>query len=212
MDGFDARDNVVVMAASNLLEKLDKALLRPGRFDRQVFVPPPDMNGREQILEVHTRGKPLAQDVDLERVARHTAGLTGADLANLANEAAILAGRNKRDFIAQADFDDAFERVVAGLQSRKVITAHEKRVVAWHEAGHALVSELLPTVDKVQKVSIVPRGKALGYTLNLPAGGPLPEVARGADRLHEGAARRARRRADHLRPGHHRRLRRPAAG
>jgi cell division protease FtsH len=168
MDGFDARDNVVVMAASNLLEKLDKALLRPGRFDRQVFVPPPDMAGRKRILEVHTRDKPLAQDVDLERVARHAAGLTGADLANLANEAAILAGRRKRNFIVQLDFENAFERVIAGLQSRKVITDHEKRVVAWHEAGHALVSELLPTVDKVQKVSIVPRGKALGYTLNLP--------------------------------------------
>jgi cell division protease FtsH len=168
MDGFDARDNVVVMAASNLLEKLDKALLRPGRFDRQVFVPPPDRNGRRQILDVHTRTKPLAQSVDLERVARHTAGLTGADLANLANEAAIQAGRNNRDFIAQSDFENAFERVVAGLQSRRVITDHEKRVVAWHEAGHALVSELLPSVDKVQKVSIVPRGKALGYTLNLP--------------------------------------------
>jgi cell division protease FtsH len=168
MDGFSARDNVVVMAASNMLEKLDKALLRPGRFDRQVFVPPPDMRGRRQILEVHTRDKPLAQDCDLERVARHAAGLTGADLANLANEAAILAGRAKRDFVAQSDFENAFERVIAGLQSRKVITDHEKRVVAWHEAGHALVSELLPTVDKVQKVSIVPRGKALGYTLNLP--------------------------------------------
>ncbi len=151
-----------------MLEKLDKALLRPGRFDRQVFVPPPDINGRRTILEVHTRDKPLAQGVDLERVARHAAGLTGADLANLANEAAILAGRNKREFIIQADFDNAFERVVAGLQSRRVINAHEKRVVAWHEAGHALVSELLPTVDKVEKVSIIPRGKALGYTLNLP--------------------------------------------
>jgi cell division protease FtsH len=168
MDGFDSRDNVIVMAASNMLEKLDKALLRPGRFDRQVFVPPPDMRGRERILGVHTRSKPLGQDVDMGRVAQHTAGLTGADLANLCNEAAILAGRNSRDFIVQADFDNAFERVVAGLQSRKVITAHEKRVVAWHEAGHALVSELLPSVDKVQKVSIVPRGKALGYTLNLP--------------------------------------------
>ena len=168
MDGFEGRDNVVVMAASNMLEKLDKALLRPGRFDRQVFVPPPDVNGRRTILEVHTRGKPLAQGVDLERVARHAAGLTGADLANLANEAAILAGRNKRQFIIQADFDDAFERVIAGLQSRRVINSHEKRVVAWHEAGHALVSELLPTVDKVEKVSIIPRGKALGYTLNLP--------------------------------------------
>ncbi|HEX6116328.1 MAG TPA: ATP-dependent zinc metalloprotease FtsH [Solirubrobacterales bacterium] len=168
MDGFEARETVVVMAASNMLEKLDKALLRPGRFDRQVFVPPPDMKGRERILRVHSAGKPLAQDVDLGRVARHTAGLTGADLANLCNEAAILAGRKHRDFVAQADFDNAFERVIAGLESRKVMTDHEKRVVAWHEAGHALVSELLPTVDKVQKVSIVPRGKALGYTLNLP--------------------------------------------
>jgi cell division protease FtsH len=168
MDGFVTADNIVVMAASNMLEKLDHALLRPGRFDRQVFVPPPDMRGREQILRVHSRGKPLGQDVDLERVARHTAGLTGADLANLCNEAAIFAGRSGRDFITQSDFDSAFERVVAGLQSRKVITDHEKRVVAWHEAGHALVSELLPSVDKVQKVSIVPRGKALGYTLNLP--------------------------------------------
>jgi len=168
MDGFDARDTVIVMAASNLLEKLDKALLRPGRFDRQVFVPPPDMKGRRQILEVHTRDKPIAQDVNLERVARHAAGLTGADLANLANEAAILAGRQHRDFVTQADFENAFERVIAGLQTRKVITPQEKRVVAWHEAGHALVSELLPTVDKVQKVSIIPRGKALGYTLNLP--------------------------------------------
>jgi len=168
MDGFESSENIVVMAASNLLDQLDPALLRPGRFDRQVFVPPPDLRGREDILAVHTRGKPLGQDIDLNRVARHTSGLTGADLANLCNEAAIQAGRNKRPFIAQSDFDNAFERVVAGLQSRKIITDHEKRVVAWHEAGHALVSELLPTVDKVQKVSIVPRGKALGYTLNLP--------------------------------------------
>jgi cell division protease FtsH len=168
MDGFESADNIVVMAASNLLEKLDPALLRPGRFDRQVFVPPPDKRGRHEILEVHSRGKPLSQDVDLDRIARHTAGLTGADLANLCNEAAILAGRKKRDFVAHADFEDAFERVVAGLQTRKVISDDERRVVAWHEAGHALVSELLPSVDKVQKVSIVPRGKALGYTLNLP--------------------------------------------
>jgi cell division protease FtsH len=168
MDGFATTENVVVMAASNLLEKLDPALLRPGRFDRQVFVPPPDLRGREEILRVHTRRKPLSQDIDLRRVAQHTSGLTGADLGNLCNEAAIQAGRRRSAFISQKDFDNAFERVVAGLQSRKVITPHEKRVVAWHEAGHALVSELLPTVDKVQKVSIVPRGKALGYTLNLP--------------------------------------------
>ena len=168
MDGFESGDSVVVMAASNLLEKLDAALLRPGRFDRQVFVPPPDMRGRAAVLAVHTRDKPLGPDVDLDRVARHTSGLTGADLANLCNEAAILAGRNRRDEVAQADFDSAFERVVAGLASRKLITDHEKRVIAWHESGHALVSELLPTVDEVQKVSVVPRGKSLGYTLNLP--------------------------------------------
>ncbi len=168
MDGFESGNDVVVMAASNLLDKLDPALLRPGRFDRQVFVPPPDMRGRAEVLRVHTRGKPLGPDVELDRVARHTSGLTGADLANLCNEAAILAGRNRRTEIAQADFDSAFERVVAGLASRKLITDHEKRVIAWHEAGHALVSELLPTVDEVQKVSVVPRGKSLGYTLNLP--------------------------------------------
>ena len=168
MDGFESGDSVVVMAASNLLEKLDAALLRPGRFDRQVFVPPPDMRGRAAVLAVHTRDKPLGADVDLNRVARHTSGLTGADLANLCNEAAILAGRNRRDEIAQADFDSAFERVVAGLASRKLITDQEKRVIAWHEAGHALVSELLPTVDEVQKVSVMPRGTSLGYTLNLP--------------------------------------------
>ena len=168
MDGFDSQDNVVVMAASNLLDKLDTALLRPGRFDRQVYVPPPDRKGRIEILKVHTAAKPLGQDVSLERVARHGSGLTGADLANLANEAAIQAGRNQREFIVQADFDSALERVVAGLESRKIITDHEKKVIAWHEAGHAVTSELLPSVDKVQKVSIVPRGKALGYTLNLP--------------------------------------------
>jgi cell division protease FtsH len=168
MDGFDSAENVVVMAASNMLEKLDTALLRPGRFDRQVFVPPPDLTGREQILKVHTARKPLGEDVDLKKMARHTAGLTGADLANLCNEAAIFAGRSHRRALSGTDFDAAFERVIAGLQSHRVITPHEKRVVAWHEAGHALVSELLPSVDKVQKISIIPRGKALGYTLNLP--------------------------------------------
>ena len=213
MDGFEARDNVVVMAASNLLEKLDKALLRPGPLRPPGLRPAArPATAASEILEVHTRDKPLGQDVDLERVARHTAGLTGADLANLANEAAILAGRNKRDFIAQADFDDAFERVVAGLQSRKVITDHEKRVVAWHEAGHALVSELLPT--RRQGAEGLDRPPRQGARLHAQpaAGGPLPEVARGADRLHEGPARRPGRRADHLRPGHHRRLRRPQPG
>jgi cell division protease FtsH len=167
MDGFDGHDELVVIAASNLLDKLDPALLRPGRFDRQIFVSPPDLRGREAVLDVHTRRKPLV-DVDLGRVARHTSGLTGADLANIANEAAIQAGRANRGVIVTRDFDAALERVVAGMQSRRVINDHEKRVVAYHEAGHALCSELLPSVEKVHKISIVPRGKALGYTLNLP--------------------------------------------
>jgi cell division protease FtsH len=168
LDGFGASDEIVVIAASNLLEKLDPALLRPGRFDRQIFVTPPDLKGRRAILGVHTRDKPLADDVDLELVARQTSGLTGADLANICNEAAIFAGRDHRDTILTKDFQAALERVIAGMQSRRVITPHEKRVVAYHEAGHALCSELLPSVEKVHRISIIPRGRALGYTLNLP--------------------------------------------
>jgi cell division protease FtsH len=168
MDGFSANGDVVVMAASNLLDKLDPALLRPGRFDRQIFVSPPDVAGREAILGVHTRGKPLADDCDLAIIARQTAGLTGADLANICNEAAIFAARAHRARIVQVDFDSALERVVAGMQSRRTMTDHERRVVAFHEAGHALCAELLPGVNRVHKISIVPRGRALGYTLNLP--------------------------------------------
>jgi cell division protease FtsH len=168
LDGFADRDEIVVIAASNLLDKLDAALLRPGRFDRQIFVAPPDLKGRRSILGVHTRDKPMAEDVDLELIARQTSGLTGADLANICNEAAIFAGRDHRTEILTRDFQSALERVIAGVQSRRVITEHEKRVVAYHEAGHALCSELLPSVEKVHRISIIPRGKALGYTLNLP--------------------------------------------
>ena len=168
MDGFSSSGRVVVIAASNLLEKLDPALLRPGRFDRQVFVVPPDVKGREGVLKVHTRSKPL-QDVDLSLIAQQTSGLTGADLANICNEAAIFAARRGGDTILTEDFDAALERVIAGVQSRRVLNAHEKRVVAFHEAGHALCGELLPTVDRVHRISIVPRGRSLGYTLNLPA-------------------------------------------
>jgi len=167
MDGFGSNDRVVVMAASNLLDKLDPALLRPGRFDRQVFVSPPDVNGRREILDVHTRDKPL-RDVDLDLVARQTSGLTGADLANLANEAAIRCGRRRGVAISQEDFEEALERVIAGVESRRVLSDHEKRIVAWHEAGHALCGELLPTVDRPHKVSIVPRGSALGFAMSLP--------------------------------------------
>jgi cell division protease FtsH len=168
MDGFTSSGRLVVIAASNLLEKLDPALLRPGRFDRQVFVAPPDVRGRLGVLQVHTRNKPL-EDVDLGLVAQQTSGLAGADLANICNEAAIFAARRSSTKIATRDFDAAIERVIAGVQSKRVLNAHEKRVVAFHEAGHALCGELLPSVDRVHRISIVPRGRALGYTLNLPA-------------------------------------------
>src|SRR5437588_3469928 len=168
MDGFSTAKDVVVIAASNLLDKLDPALLRPGRFDRQIFVSPPDVGGRERILQVHSRNKPLASNVDLRLLARQTSGLTGADLANICNEAAIFAARRGASQVALTDFDTALERVVAGMQSRRTLSDHEKRVVAYHEAGHALCGELLPSVDRVHRISIVPRGRALGYTLNLP--------------------------------------------
>jgi cell division protease FtsH len=145
------------------------ALLRPGRFDRQVLVAAPDLAGREEILKVHTRGKPLAPDVDLKSIARQTSGLTGAELENIANEGAIFAGRAGRNSIRQADFEDAMERVVAGLQQRKVMTEKERRIIAYHEAGHAVMSHLTGDLLPVHKVTIVSRGQALGYTLNLPS-------------------------------------------
>jgi cell division protease FtsH len=168
LDGFSARDEVIVMAASNRLQDLDPALLRPGRFDRQVNVAPPDVAGREQILGVHTRGKPLAADVDLERVARQTSGLTGADIANLCNEAAILAARTGAQYVRQADFEAAMERIVAGLEQRRVVSEKEKRILAYHEAGHAVMSHLVGELFPAQKATIVSRGQALGYTLNMP--------------------------------------------
>ena len=169
LDGFESREQVVVMAASNRLQDLDPALLRPGRFDRQVLIAPPDVAGREEILLVHTRGKPLAADVDLKLVARQTAGLTGAELENIANEAAIFAGREDQQFVHHEHFDAAMERVVAGLQQRRVVTEKEKRILAYHEGGHALMSHLVGDLLPVQKVTIVSRGHALGYTLNLPS-------------------------------------------
>jgi cell division protease FtsH len=169
LDGFKSADRVVVMGASNRLQDLDPALLRPGRFDRQMLVPPPDLAGREAILRVHTRGKPLAEDVDLRLIARQTAGLTGADLSNICNEAAIFAGRNGLACLRQAEFDAAMERIVAGLQQRRVVTEKEKRILAYHEAGHAVMSHLTGDILPVQKMTIVARGQALGYTLNLPA-------------------------------------------
>jgi cell division protease FtsH len=168
LDGFGPRDQVIIMGASNRLQDLDPALLRPGRFDRQIFIQPPDLKGRTDILAVHTRGKPLDADIDLETVARHTAGLTGADLANICNEAAISAGRREATTIVQADFEHAMDRVIAGLQQRRVITPKEKRILAYHEGGHALMAHLMSSVSPVQKATIIARGTALGYTLNLP--------------------------------------------
>src|SRR5713226_2398252 len=169
LDGFENAHQVVVMGASNRIQDLDQALLRPGRFDRQMLVPPPDLAGREEILRVHTRGKPISDDVDLDLVARQTAGLTGADLANIANEAAIFAGRSRKKVIDAVDFEGALERVVAGLQQVRVVSEKEKRILAYHEAGHAVMSHLMGDAVPVHKVTIVSRGQALGYTLNLPA-------------------------------------------
>jgi cell division protease FtsH len=168
LDGFEGAEQVVVMGASNRIQDLDPALLRPGRFDRQMLVPPPDLAGRVAILAVHTRSKPLAADVDLTLVARQTSGLTGAELANICNEAAIFAGRRDDSYVTQKDFDNAIERIVAGLQQRKVLTDKERRILAYHEGGHALMAHLMGQVAELQKVTIVSRGNALGYTLHLP--------------------------------------------
>ncbi|MBN2232072.1 MAG: ATP-dependent zinc metalloprotease FtsH [Deltaproteobacteria bacterium] len=170
IDGFDTGRGVVVLAATNRPEILDKALLRAGRFDRQIVVDKPDLTGREEILKIHTRELKLADDVDLHLVARRTPGLVGADLANVANEAAILAARRRRDAVTTADFEDAIERIIAGPEKkRNAMSREEKHRVACHEAGHALVAIDVPTGEPVHKVSIIPRGVgALGYTLQLP--------------------------------------------
>ncbi|MEX2553384.1 MAG: ATP-dependent zinc metalloprotease FtsH [Actinomycetota bacterium] len=169
MDGFDVRTGVILMAATNRPDILDPALLRPGRFDRQVTVDRADLKGREEILKVHVKGKPLAKDLDLEVLARRTPGFTGADLANVVNEAALLAARRAKKEITMDEVEEAIDRVIAGPQRRsRLISEHEKQVIAYHESGHALVSWALPNADPVHKVSIISRGRALGYTLNLP--------------------------------------------
>lgn len=168
MDGFDQNESVIVMAATNRPDVLDPALLRPGRFDRQVTVALPDRSGREAILKIHTRGKPLAEDVKLDELAKATIGFSGADLSNLANEAALNAARRSSKRISMLDFTTAFDRIVLGTESPPLSNQQERRVVAYHEAGHALVAALTPDADPVLKVTIVPRGQALGVTAQLP--------------------------------------------
>ncbi len=169
MDGFDTDTNVIIMAATNRPDILDPALLRPGRFDRRVVLDRPDMRGREAILKVHVKGKPLAPEVDLGVLARSTPGFVGADLENLVNESAILAARRNKKLIGQAELEEAIERVIAGPERKsRLISEEEKRIVAYHEAGHAVVMNTLPEADPVHKVSIIARGMAGGYTMALP--------------------------------------------
>ncbi|WP_297160603.1 ATP-dependent zinc metalloprotease FtsH [Thermogemmatispora sp.] len=169
MDGFEKDSSVVVIAATNRPDVLDPALLRPGRFDRQIVLDKPDLRGRLAILEVHARGKPLAEDVDLQRIARQTAGFSGADLANLLNEAALLAARRRRETIGNAELEEAILRVMAGPERKsRVITEAEKAIIAYHEVGHAIVMRSLPGADPVRKVTAIARGMALGITLQAP--------------------------------------------
>jgi len=170
MDGFDPNQGVILIAATNRPDILDPALLRPGRFDRRIAVPRPDVLGRESIIKVHSKGKPLGKDIDLKILARRTPGFVGADLANMMNEAALIAARKGKEVIEMSDMEEAIDKVIAGPERKNVIISDkEKRVVAYHEAGHALVTKFLPNTDPVHKISIIPRGgSALGYTLQLP--------------------------------------------
>jgi cell division protease FtsH len=169
MDGFDGRKGVIIMAATNRPEVLDVALLRPGRFDRQVLVDKPDVKGREEVLRIHTKNVKLSPAVDLKIVAARTAGFAGADLANLVNEAALFAARKDKSLVEMSDFDEAIDRLIAGLEKKRVMNTKEREIVAYHESGHAIVATEIPGMDPVHKISIVQRGfGALGYTMQLP--------------------------------------------
>ncbi|MFZ5825909.1 MAG: ATP-dependent zinc metalloprotease FtsH [Bacillota bacterium] len=170
MDGFSANEGIIIIAATNRPDVLDPALLRPGRFDRQIVIDRPDLKGRIAILKVHAKGKPLDGDVDLEVLAKRTPGFTGADIANLMNEAALLAARRRKKKISMEDLEDAIDRVMAGGPEKKsrIISEKEKRVTAWHEAGHAVVGHMLAHMDPLHKITIIPRGRAMGYTMFLP--------------------------------------------
>ena len=213
MDGFEAKDNIIMIAATNRPDILDPALLRPGRFDRQITVDRPDRKGRAKILEVHTRGKPLAKVIDVDTLAGQTPGFTGADLSNLVNEAALLAARTGKKEIAQIELEEGIMRVVAGPEKKtRVMGEKERLITAYHEMGHAIVGHFLEHSDPVHKISIICRGQALGYTISLPTRGQVPHHARGADGHDGDDARRPRRRGDRLRRDHHRRVQRPREG
>ena len=169
MDGFGANEGVIILAATNRPDILDSALLRPGRFDRQVYIGVPDVKGRKAIMQVHSRKKPFEEDVDFDAIAKTTAGFTGADLENLLNEAALLAARRSKEKIGNREIDDAFLKVIMGNEKKsRVYSEKEKKLTAYHEAGHAIVTRLMPTQDPVHQISIVPRGRAGGFTLSLP--------------------------------------------
>jgi cell division protease FtsH len=169
MDGFDSHKAIIIMGATNRPEVLDPALLRPGRFDRQVLVDKPDVKGREEVLRIHTKNVKLAANVDLRIVAARTTGFAGADLANLVNEAALLAARKDKTAVEPSDFDEAIDRLIAGLEKKRVMSTKEREIVAYHESGHAIVATSIPGMDPVHKISIVQRGfGALGYTMQLP--------------------------------------------
>ena len=206
MDGFDQKQGVILLASTNRPDILDPALLRPGRFDRQIVVDRPDLEGRKAILAVHGKEKPLAPGVDLDVIARRTPGFTGADLANLMNEAALLSARHNLKLIGLPQLEEAIDRVMAGPERKsRLISEREKRVIAYHEGGHTLVAHALPNTDPVHKISIIPRGRALGYTLTLPTEDKFLVTPQRAGRRARHAARRAHGRGADLRRPHHRR-------
>ncbi len=205
MDGFGSSTKVIVIGATNRPEVLDPALLRPGRFDRRVAVQPPDRNGRRQILDVHTRGVPLAPDADLDVIAASTPGMVGADLANLVNEATLLAARRNHPQVTEADFTDALEKIVLGTERKVLMTPADRRRTAYHEGGHALVGMLTDGADPVRRISIIPRGQSLGVTYSAPDVRPLQLLRPGAASAHRRRPGRTNGRRDRLRRHHHRR-------
>ena len=213
MDGFTMTDNIILIAATNRPDILDPALLRPGRFDRQIVVDRPDRKGRAKILEVHTRGKPLAKDINVDDLAGQTPGFTGADLANLVNEAALLAARTGKREIGQHELEEGIMRVIAGPEKKtRVMSEKERRITAFHEMGHAIVGHYLEHSDPVHKISVIGRGQALGYTISMPQEDRFLTTRARAHGLDGDDARRPRRRGDRLQRDHDRRVERPREG